>query len=731
MSGPRLRRRAVIVLTIAFVVLLAAYRSTAGSTGLVATYYSGIEWHGDGTERTYIDDRPSTDALVRRQPDFSSRPFSVEWRGFIAVPRAGRYTFKLVSDDGAWLFIRGKEVVSNGGLHEARAAVGTVALDAGVHSIFIRYFQNHGTLAFDLAWSRDGVAFSPVPRWTLLPDRDSYAQALAHRAVGYTFAAVSAVWVLLVVGAIAIALARAARPLAPIALLSMALNVWGIWWAMPNIRGWAPDEVVPPDVIEAVRSDFSHGWYQKYPPFHYFVLGTADAPILALTSLELLDVDAPATRVILMTIGRVVSLLFAVATLIAVYRCGVLLYGPRGARLAALTTAVTVPFAYYSKLANLDIPYLFWFTVSLWAFIRVLQRHERRDYVVFAVTAALAGCTKDQAWGLYALTGGALLVDAVRHRVAWQSIAAAIAAGAVTFVIADNVIANFDGFVSHVKLLLATPAPFREFPRTAAGELAMAARSLVEMRYMFGWPLAIVAAVAVVRGLAARTTRPSLAWLLVPPLSYYAAFVGVILFFFDRYLLPLTIVVSLFIGFWLEEFLGDGVPMRRARQILVATAFGYSVLLAAGIDYAMTVDSRYAVTHWLQRHGSSTTTVASLGPLEYALLADGFRSQPVESMNDVNVKEPDYVVLNADQMPTLPPLVQEMHEQLMRGANGYRLVLRYRGPLLPLPWQHPDLGDRPRHGPEFSDLSMINPTLEVFASCRSSRAPCTRDRRVE
>jgi hypothetical protein len=31
-----------------------------------------------------------------------------------------------------------------------------------------------------------------------------------------------------------------------------------------------------------------------------------------------------------------------------------------------------------------------------------------------------------------------------------------------------------------------------------------------------------------------------------------------------------------------------------------------------------------------------------------------------------------------------------------------------------LPGQHPDLGAASRHAPPFSDLSMVNPTMEVF-----------------
>ena len=65
-------------------------------------------------------------------------------------------------------------------------------------------------------------------------------------------------------------------------------------------------------------------------------------------------------------------------------------------------------------------------------------------------------------------------------------------------------------------------------------------------------------------------------------------------------------------------------------------------------------------------------------------------------------------------MPFLPARIQDMHRALRDGRAGYRLAQTFRTTPLPLPGLHPDLGDTPRRGREFSDLSTINPTMEVF-----------------
>ena len=719
--------------------------------GLEATYFDGPEWRSDAAPRSYVDSPPSTGLLKERRPDFVDHPFSVEWRGFITIPLSGTYAFRTVSDDGSWLYVRGREVVVNGGQHSAADARGTIDLKRGVSPIFIRYSQNSGDCAFELWWSRNGGPFQPVPAWVLLTERVWYGRVLADRVTGYAFIVMAVACYLAVVGTFLGWAVRTGTRLFGfrrggtdpafgwVLLLSVLLNTWGIWFAMPNTRGWAPDELVPPDVLAAFRSLFSHGWAGKYPPFHYMVLSAADSPLLLLSGLGLVDLDATVPHVSLALIGRLVSVACGAATISLVHRCGLELYGRRGAMFAALTAALTLPFAYHSKIATLDVPYLFWFAVSLLAYIRILRSHARRDYLLFAASAALAGCTKDQAWGLFALTSLAILAARWQR---WKQTGGpamavvfdgttvrAVALGVAVFLVADNLLFNFGGFVEHVRIVFGMPGALdlHEFPATVAGELQMAWRAIQEMRYMFGWPLAIIVAVAVFRGMADATTRPSLRWVLVPAVSYYVVFLAAVLFIVDRYLMPITLVLSLCAGWWLERFLAPGAPARRARLALVWMAFAYSALYVAAVDYQMTTDSRYTLTRWLHGHVRPDQVIGSLGPLEYVTLADGFRWQSIDSADDVAAVQPAFIVLNADQIPHSSGQVQALHESLLNGHAGYRLVSRFRTPWLPLPGLHPDLGAAPRRGlRDFSDLNMINPTMEVFEPAGAWRPSVSR-----
>lgn len=67
--------------------------------------------------------------------------FAIRFRGILVVDISGRYTFGLFSDDGAKLYINGKLVVDNDGVHPARYEWGSTTLDAGPHPVEIHYFQ--------------------------------------------------------------------------------------------------------------------------------------------------------------------------------------------------------------------------------------------------------------------------------------------------------------------------------------------------------------------------------------------------------------------------------------------------------------------------------------------------------------------------------------------------------------------------------------------------------------
>ncbi len=90
--------------------------------------------------------------------------FYLEATGNIIIPETANYVFRLISDDGAFLYLDGKEIINNDGLHGPRPIDGEVFLEEGEHPFKITFFQGAGGKALALQWIKHGEeAFSRVP----------------------------------------------------------------------------------------------------------------------------------------------------------------------------------------------------------------------------------------------------------------------------------------------------------------------------------------------------------------------------------------------------------------------------------------------------------------------------------------------------------------------------------------------------------------------------------------
>lgn len=83
--------------------------------------------------------------------------FAIRFTGLIRVPKDAKYKFFTNSDDGSRLFIDGKQVVDNGGLHGMEEKEGEIDLKAGDHEIKIEFFQNGGGAGIKASWEAEGI----------------------------------------------------------------------------------------------------------------------------------------------------------------------------------------------------------------------------------------------------------------------------------------------------------------------------------------------------------------------------------------------------------------------------------------------------------------------------------------------------------------------------------------------------------------------------------------------
>jgi len=101
-----------------------------------------------------------TDSFIVQTKDFTEgfpgvlkqdEWFAIRYDGLFEIAKETTYTLKLVSDDGAILYIDGEKLLDNDGIHATKGVSAAKVLKAGKHSLRLDYFQGaRGPVALNL-----------------------------------------------------------------------------------------------------------------------------------------------------------------------------------------------------------------------------------------------------------------------------------------------------------------------------------------------------------------------------------------------------------------------------------------------------------------------------------------------------------------------------------------------------------------------------------------------------
>ena len=139
-----------LVLTTSAAAVVARAALSSGE-GLVAQYFRNVDWSGEPA-LTAVDTLLSTDQLAQDWPD-APPMFSVRWRGYLTVWRAGVYRFRLITDDAARLYLDDQLITVN---EDVPNQVGQLHLSSGSHRVRITAAHFQGKPALTWLWSLDG-----------------------------------------------------------------------------------------------------------------------------------------------------------------------------------------------------------------------------------------------------------------------------------------------------------------------------------------------------------------------------------------------------------------------------------------------------------------------------------------------------------------------------------------------------------------------------------------------
>lgn len=334
-------------------------------------------------------------------------------------------------------------------------------------------------------------------------------------------------------------------------------------------------------------------------------------------------------------------------------------------------------------------------------------------------------CTKDQAYGMYALPALHILIVTVRQHLGTPSPAAVLRAifdrrllvavvwGVALFAIVHNLAFNLDGFRKHVEIITGVASEdYRVYDSGPVGQWRLFLDVAAQTAFCMSWPgaLASIAGILLARGSDQRGYR----WLALPALSYYVTFLAVVGYCYDRFLLPVCLVLSLFAG----HSIARALEWRRERwhaTAAVGLVFAYMCLRAASINLLMAADGREAAARWIRENVASEHSVAITGPQEYNPPVSGRMVRLIPTLHEMDESHPDYLIVNSGYRRrfVLESLEGPFFAALESGKLPYRLVHRIKQPvgLAILTWEGPF---RETAHVAHTSVNKLNPEILIY-----------------
>jgi streptogramin lyase/4-amino-4-deoxy-L-arabinose transferase-like glycosyltransferase len=158
----------------------ALYGPPVTGNGLLGEYYPNADWQPPAA-LAKIDPQLNLYFHIPSLP----RPYTVEWRGKIAIPQSGSYRFGLESIDEAALWINEQPVVSS--TEPNIYAEDSSDLTQGLHDIRIRYSDRTDHTHINLYWTPPGAGQQPVPSAALFPPQGNYERVTLPSLAALTF----------------------------------------------------------------------------------------------------------------------------------------------------------------------------------------------------------------------------------------------------------------------------------------------------------------------------------------------------------------------------------------------------------------------------------------------------------------------------------------------------------------------------------------------------------------
>ena len=524
------------------------------------------------------------------------------------------------------------------------------------------------------------------------------------------------------------------RALVGVLLFGFLLNTFAIGWGIPNVRSWNPDDIAPIKPIKVVQT-YTHG-SDKYPLLQSWIDFLVFAPFLLYWK-ALKTFDSVCTAIVevcfgypygqlsvLLIVSRLIAALMAAGAVYWTYRISLFVFqDPLAALLAALALTVSNVFVFSAHVGTVDVPYLFWFTWSIYYYLCIVETSETRHYICFGFLSACALATIEAVVGAYVLPGLIIYFTHIRDvlkkmQTAWISsfvrthahvrFVGLIVALFLTYGIINNVFFNWDGYVKHFTHWVGSNAPgVAPYSRRELGPVWLLKKFVVDLGAGMGRPLLLFCMAGSVYVLIRNWKKAVL--LIIPAISYYIFSIHSVHYSLPRFGLPVVVLLALFGGALAAQLCRASTPWIWLYFPIIILVFLHGLLKSANMVMVMHNDSRYHAEQWLNDHVPKTTTIAVFSIPTYLprFELNGYNVESIAGetlpINYLQKKGFAYVVLSSKFDRGARLKQEEFLTALNQGKLNYVEAwdYRYESPLTPI------IGDR-------YISTFINPRITIF-----------------
>jgi len=320
-------------------------------------------------------------------------------------------------------------------------------------------------------------------------------------------------------------------------------------------------------------------------------------------------IDPLTSLTVLMLLSRLVSAMMGALAVVFVYLSVKSLYGKKAALFSALCVSFSYIFILFSHLGNLDIPYSFWFTIALFAYVKLIKTYKTRYYVLLGIFTALAVSTKEQIVGFFILLPVPLLYLHFKHHIKRLSLKDTIfnkkllyclSALIIIYVLATNMIFNFSGYLYRLnRWSIEGLKSYAQFPDTFLGQLQLLGDTILKLNYSVGITLLILLLVGLIYCF--YKFDDYFFAFFIPLVSYYIFDIARINYLNYRMTIPIIVVLSFFAGKFLSDLIKK-ISYKKLIYFFIVLIFGYAFLYGFSADLTLAYDSRHSAEDWMVEH---------------------------------------------------------------------------------------------------------------------------------